>query len=161
MEHSPKSNWLLKPVGAETVNTVSLLAAVCDTLSAAYGLFFCRSVRMSFFYPCPHLRRRCFACSPKRGYRKIISHPAGHAVVTGVWATKKSRHINVYRPIQKDRLIPCGFWFHNDVTGFEIQSRNCLLRLSVADSLERFRSGGISFSHTAGVYGVKPYSQIL
>jgi len=64
--HSPKSNWLLKPVGAETVNTVSLLAAVCDTLSAAYDLFFCRSVRMSFFYPCPHLRRRCFAHSPKK-----------------------------------------------------------------------------------------------
>ncbi len=94
---------------------------------------------MSFFCPCPHLRRRCFACSPKRGYRKIISHPAGHAVVTGVWATKKSRHINVYRPIQKDRLIPCGFWFHNDVTGFEIQSRNCLLRLSVADSSKQFQ----------------------
>ncbi|MEZ3433224.1 MAG: hypothetical protein K1W34_01050, partial [Lachnospiraceae bacterium] len=28
------------PVGAETVNTVSLLATVCDTLSAAYGLLF-------------------------------------------------------------------------------------------------------------------------
>ena len=32
---SLKNNRLLKPVGAETVNTVSLLAAVCDTLSAA------------------------------------------------------------------------------------------------------------------------------
>ena len=30
----------LKPVGVETVNTVSLLAAVCDTLSAAYRLLF-------------------------------------------------------------------------------------------------------------------------
>ena len=38
---SLKNNRLLKPVGAETVNTVSLLAAaVCDTLSAAYGLLF-------------------------------------------------------------------------------------------------------------------------
>ena len=30
----------MEPVGVETVNTVSLLAAVCDTLSAAYGLLF-------------------------------------------------------------------------------------------------------------------------
>lgn len=37
---SLKNNRLLKPVGAETVNTVSLLAAVCDTLSAAYHLLF-------------------------------------------------------------------------------------------------------------------------
>ena len=37
---SLKNNRLLKPVGAETVNTVSLLAAVCDTLSAAYGCCF-------------------------------------------------------------------------------------------------------------------------
>lgn len=95
---------------------------------------------MSLFCPCPRLRRRCFAHSPKkRGRCKIISHPVGHSVVTGVWATKKSRYINVYRPIQKDRLIPCGFWFHNDVTGFEIQSRNCLLRLSVADSSKQFQ----------------------
>ena len=28
--------------------------------------------------------------SEKRGRRKIISHPAGHSVVTGVWATKKA-----------------------------------------------------------------------
>ncbi len=30
----------MEPVGVETVNTVSLLAAVCDTLSAAYGCCF-------------------------------------------------------------------------------------------------------------------------
>ena len=30
----------MEPVGVETVNTVSLLATVCDTLSAAYGLLF-------------------------------------------------------------------------------------------------------------------------
>lgn len=29
----------------------------------------------------------------------------------------------MYRPRQKDKLIPCDFWFYNDVTGFEIQSR--------------------------------------
>jgi hypothetical protein len=30
----------VEPVGVETVNTVSLLATVCDTLSVAYGLLF-------------------------------------------------------------------------------------------------------------------------
>ena len=138
MGDSPKGNRLLKPVGAETVNTVSLLAAVCDTLSAAYGLLFSAGLsERCFFVPAPisggvvslTLRKkrlsqnhipssRSFSCSRHLG-------------------SKKSRHINVYRPIQKDRLIPCGFWFHNDVTGFEIQSRNCLLRLTSADSSRR------------------------
>ena len=40
MGDSPKRNRLVEPVGVETVNTVSLLATVCDTLSAAYGLLF-------------------------------------------------------------------------------------------------------------------------
>ena len=53
------------------------------------------------------------------------------------------------------------FQFHNDVTGFEIQSRNGLLRFLIADSFEQFRSGGISFSHTTGVHGIKPSFKIL
>lgn len=138
MGYSPKGNRLIKPVGAETVNTVSLLAAVCDTLSAAYGLLFSAGLsERCFFVPAPisggvvslTLRKkrlpqnhipfsRSFNCNRHLG-------------------SKKSRHINVYRPIQKDRLIPCGFWFYNDVTGFEIQSRNCLLRLTSADSSRR------------------------
>ena len=40
MGDSPKRNRLVEPVGVETVNTVSLLATVCDTLSVAYGLLF-------------------------------------------------------------------------------------------------------------------------
>ena len=67
----------------------------------------------------------------------------------------------MYRPIQKDRLIPCGFWFHNDVTGFEIQSRNCLLRLSVADSSKQFQKRQYFLFAYCGVCGVKPYSKIL
>ena len=130
-----KNNRLLKSVGAETVNTVSLLATVCDTLSAAYGLLFSAGLsERHFSVPAPISGGVVLLTLRKIGCRKIISHSAGHSVVIGVWATKKSRHINVYRPIQKDRLIPCGFWFHNDVTGFEIQSRNCLLRLTSADS---------------------------
>ena len=44
----------MEPVGVETVNTVSLLAAVCDTLSAAYGLmFFAGLSECRFSVPAP------------------------------------------------------------------------------------------------------------
>ena len=57
----------MEPVGVETVNTVSLLAAVCDTLSDAYGLLFSAGLsERRFSVPAPHLRRRCFAHSPKK-----------------------------------------------------------------------------------------------
>ena len=53
---SLKNNRLLKPVGAETVNTVSLLATVCDTLSAAYGLLFSAGLsECRFSVPAPIL----------------------------------------------------------------------------------------------------------
>ncbi len=140
MGDSPKGNRLLKPVGAETVNTVSLLATVCDTLSAAYGLLFSAGLsECRFSVPAPvsggvvslTLRKkrlsqnhipfsRSFSCSRHLGNKK-----AGTSMCTD-WS-------------QKDRLIPCGFWFHNDVTGFETQSRNCLLRLSVANSSKQFQ----------------------
>ena len=140
MGDSPKGNRLLKPVGAETVNTVSLLAAVCDILSAAYNLLFSAGLsECRFSVPVPisggvvplTLRKkrlsqnhipssRSFSCNRHLGSKK-----AGTSM-----CTDRS---------QKDRLIPCGFWFHNDVTGFEIQSRNCLLRLSVADSSKQFQ----------------------
>ena len=77
--------------------------------------------------------------SEKRGCRKIISHSASHSVVTGIWAAKKPAHKCVPTHRQKDRLIPLWCWFHIHVTGFEIQSRNCLLRLSVADSSKQFQ----------------------
>ena len=138
MGYSPKGNRLLKPVGAETVNTVSLLAAVCDTLSAAYCLLFSAGLSECLFsVPAPvssgvvslTLRKkrlsqnhipfsRSFSCNRRLGSKK-----AGTSM-----CTDRS---------QKDRLIPCGFWFHNDLTGFEIQSRNCLLRLTSADSSRR------------------------
>ena len=51
----------------ETVRTVSLLATVCDTLSAAYRLLFSAGLsECRFFCSCPHPRRRCFARSPKK-----------------------------------------------------------------------------------------------
>ena len=130
----------MEPVGVETVNTVSLLAAVCDTLSAAYHLLFSAGLyECRFSVPAPisggvvplTLRK-------KRSSQNHIPFSRSFSCNRHL-GSKKSRHINVYRPIQKDRLIPCGFWFHNDVTGFEIQSRNCLLRLSVADSSKQFQ----------------------
>jgi hypothetical protein len=66
-----------------------MLVTVMDTLSLLTfaGLSECR-----FFYPCPGLSpQRCFALSARtRGLGKIISHPAGHSVVTGFRATKKA-----------------------------------------------------------------------
>ena len=162
MGDSPKGNRLLNPVGAETVNTVSLLAMVCDTLSAAYGLLFSAGLsECRFSVPAPSQAALSRSLSEKRGRRKIISHPAGHLVVAGIWAAKKAGTSMCADRSQKDSLIPLWCWFHIHVTGFEIQSRNCQLRFLIADSSKQFRSSGISFSHTAGVYGAKPYSQIL
>ena len=91
MGDSPKGNRLLKPVGAETVNTVSLLAAVCDTLSAAYHLLFSAGLsERRFSVPAPSLAALFRLLSEKRGYRKIISDSAGHSVVTGVLDNKKA-----------------------------------------------------------------------
>lgn len=73
---------------------------------------------------CPRFRRRCPArSSDRKSHRKIISHSAGHSVVTGVLGNKKSRHTNVYRLIKRAEFPPLVFWFHTHVTGFEIQSR--------------------------------------
>ena len=81
-----------------------------------------------------------FCSFPTEGsHRKIISHSDGHSVVTGFWATKKPAH-QCAPTWQKGRLPPfCEGWFHINVTGFEIQSRNCLLRLTSADSSGRIR----------------------
>lgn len=81
----------MEPVGVETVNTVSLLAAVCDTLSAAYGLmFFAGLSECRFSVPAPSQAALFRSLFEKRSYRKIISHSAGHSVVTGIWAAKKA-----------------------------------------------------------------------
>ena len=86
---------------------------------------------MSFFCSCPGIlpQRRFTLSAHTGGLGKIISHPAGHSVVTGFQATKKAgTQMRTDFP-QKDRLIP-AVWLHIHVTGFEIQSRNCPLRLS-------------------------------
>ena len=80
------------------------------------------------------------------------------AVTVGLVAVVDFDTLNQRIDKRRGKLLNVG---HLVVTGFEIQSRNCLLRLSVADSSKQFRSSGISFSHTAGVYGAKPYFQIL
>lgn len=51
---------------------------------------------------------------------------------------QKSRYTNAYRPDL------CGFRYHIHVTGFEIQSQNCPLRVPITDSSKQCRSGGIS-----------------
>ena len=98
------------------MDTFSLLfAPVC--LNVVF-LFLPRSLTAALF------RSLCYA----RGLGKIISHPAGHSVVTGFQATKKAGTQMRTNFPQKDRLIP-AVWLHIHVTGFEIQSRNCPLRL--------------------------------
>ena len=49
----------------------------------------------------------------KRGRRTVISHPAGHSVVTGFRATKKPAHKCVPTTRKKDRPIPCGVASHS------------------------------------------------
>ena len=99
------------------VDTFSLLfSPVC--LNVVF-LFLPRSLTAALF------RSLCYA----RGLGKIISHPAGHSVVTGFRATKKAGTQMRTNFPQKDRLIP-AVWLHIHVTGFEIQSRNCPLRFA-------------------------------
>ena len=45
----------------------------------------------------------------KRGHRKIVSHSAGHSVVTGISGNKKSRYTNVYRPDKRIVFSLCVF----------------------------------------------------
>lgn len=83
------------------------------------------------FLSLPRSLTAALLCSllSKRGHRTVISHPAGHSVVTGFRATKKAGTQMRTNFPQKDRLIP-AVWLHIHVTGFEIQSRNYPLRLS-------------------------------
>ena len=87
---------------------------------------------MSFFCPCPGVspQRRFAFSSHAKGLGKIISHPAGHSVVTGFRATKKPAHKCVPTSRKRIDLSLLRWWLHIHVTGFEIQSRNCPLRFS-------------------------------
>lgn len=132
---SLKNNRLLKPVGVETVNTVSLLATVCDTLSAAYGLLLSAGLsECRFSVPAPisggvvslTLRKKRL---PQNHIPSIRSFSCNRRL-----GNEKSRHTNVYRLTDKRIDYPQWCWIHIHVTGFEIQSRNCLLRLTSADS---------------------------
>ena len=98
---SLKSNRHTLSIWAETVNTVSLLVTVCDIRIAATVMIFAVLPKCS---SCPGVSpQRCFARSVHtRGLGKIISHSAGHSVVTDFWATKKagtSTHTDRYKRI--------------------------------------------------------------
>ena len=51
---------------------------------------------------------------------------------------KKRRPINAYRLPAKRIDLSLAVWLHIHVTGFVIQSRNCHLRLTTADSSKQF-----------------------
>ena len=104
---SLKSNRLSKSIWAETVNTVSLLVTVCDIVATVISVPFAVLPKCS---SCPGVSpQRCFARSVHtRGLGKIISHSAGHSVATDFWATKKSRHTNIYRLSKRAYFSLCG-----------------------------------------------------
>lgn len=98
-------------------------------------------------FPCKHenLLTPLFLLSPKslttfrelrRSWQNHISSRRSFSF-SRLSGNKKSRHINAYRLGKRANLPLCEVWFHINVTGFEIQSRNCLLRLSSADSFRR------------------------
>ncbi len=139
MGDSPKGNRLLKPVGAETVNTDSLLATVCDTLSAAYHLLFSAGLSERRF-SVPALISGGVVSLTLRKERSWQNH------IPFSRSFSCNRHLGNKKPAHqcvptntKGQTYPLRFWFHNDVTGFETQSRNYLLRLSVADSSKQFQ----------------------
>jgi len=76
------------------------------TICFSAGLSECR-----FSIPAPILGGVVSLTLRKRGRRKIISHSAGHSVVTGIWAAKKADTSMCADQSQKDRIIPCGFGF--------------------------------------------------
>ena len=116
-----------------------------------------------FCIPAPDSHRSVVSLTlRKRGHRKIISHSAGHSVVTGVRATKKAGTQMCTDLTVKGQTYPfvvlvshsCNrLWNSKSKLSFTLSAR----RQFKAD----VESDGISFSHTAGVYGVKPSSKIL
>ncbi len=65
------------------------------------------------FLSLPRSLTAALLCSlPSKGdHRTVISHSAGHSVVTGFRATKKAGTQMRTDSPQKDRLIPCGGGF--------------------------------------------------
>ena len=105
-----------------------MLVIPVDTLSLLF-LPVCLNV---VFLSLPRSLTAALLCSlPSKGdHRTVISHPAGHSVVTGFRATKKAgTQMRTDFP-QKGQTYLLRWWLHIHVTGFEIQSRNCPLRLS-------------------------------
>ena len=86
----------------ETVNTVSLLATVCDTLSAAYRLLFSAGLsecRFSVPAPIPG-GVASLALRKKRSSQSHIPFSRSFSCNRRL-GNKKSRHINMYRPPEK------------------------------------------------------------
>ena len=68
-----------------------------------------------------------------------VSRSDGHLIVKMQSAKQKAGYTNAYRLDQRVEHPLGEVWFHIYVTGFEIQSRNCHLRLTTADSSGQFR----------------------
>ena len=96
---------------------------------------------MSFFCSCPGIlpQRRFTLSVHTRGLGKIISHPAGHSVVTGFRATKKPAHKCVPTSRKRIDLSPAVVASHSCNRLWNSKSKLsftlCLLP-TVQDSLE-------------------------
>ena len=94
-----------------------------------------------FSMPAPESHRSVVLLIPHGGKSSQNHIPFGRSFSCNrLLGNKKSRHINAHRLGKRVDYPPfCEGWFHINVTGFEIQSRNCLLRLTSADSSGRIR----------------------
>ena len=95
----------------------------------------------------------------KRGCRTVISHPAGHSVVTGFRATKKPAHKCVPTTRKKDRPIPCGVASHSC-------NRLCNSKSKLSFTLDHCRqfkavleAAVFSLSIPQALSGLQPFSQ--
>ena len=83
--------------------------------------------------PAP-VKRRCFAHFPKKvSSQNHIPFSRSFSCNRRLGNKKAGTKTCTDHP-KKDRFLPLRVWYHIHVTGFQIQSRNCPLRLSVADS---------------------------
>lgn len=165
---SLKSNRHTLSIWAETVNTVSLLVTVCDFVITSYISFVSvqarkliiplfllspkslstfRGPRNFYFFAvlpkcssCPGVSpQRCFARSVHtRGLGKIISHSAGHSVVTDFLATKKagtSTHTDRYKRIDLSLAVLVS----HQCNRLWNQRRDCLFAFRLPTVPKRWR----------------------
>ena len=92
-----------------------------------------------FSVPAPEFHRSVAVLAPIKK-RSSHSHiPSSRSLsCSRLSGNKKSRHTNAYQLPAKRIDLSLAVWLHIHVTGFVIQSRNCHLRLTTADSSEQF-----------------------